>query len=297
MAGPVEGVEEASAFLGHPVRVVGRLQGGEDAVVLRIRSAGRDWALRVSHEAREDGAVEWVSRWMDHVSRTVPQAVRRERRAGRSFFRTASNAVATVLPFIEGVTPEREDPAIQLQAAALLARIHRAGVEWRGWEDGPSPRGLRRAPTPPAFVDPGLDDAWRGARRSDLRTGPVHGDFYRGNLLATNGVIRAILDWDDARVEPLLLELAGATFEFSRDRTHRLDPAKARRFVSTYLSAGGPVSGQELRWFGTAMRVWVRRDACVSLAYAPGSSDYVAVQARAFRQLESDPGWIEELIS
>jgi Ser/Thr protein kinase RdoA (MazF antagonist) len=120
----------------------------------------------------------------------------------------------------------------------------------------------------------------------------VHGDFYRGNLLARDGAVRAILDWDDARMEPLLLETAGATFEFSRDRAHRLDPDRARRFLSAYLSAGGPLTRQELRWFGVAMRVWVRRDARVSLAYAPGSSDYVSLQARAFRELETDPGWV-----
>ena len=287
-----DGVVEAEGFLGGPVEVLGILTGGEDAQVLKVRSAGRDWALRVSYERRADRDLEWVSRWVEHAAVTVPETVIRERRGGHSFFRTARGGVATVLPFVEGSRPRRGDPAVLPQAATLLARIHRAGLHWHGRPGGSAPSGPRTVPTPPAFRDPDLDEAWARALERGLRTGPVHGDFYAGNLLALDASVVAVLDWDDAGVRPLLLEIAGAAFEFSRDREHRLDPDRARGFVMAYRAAGGPLDDEELASLGLAMRVWVRRDARVSLAYDPTGSAYVELQARAFRELPDDQAWV-----
>ncbi len=287
-----DGLFEAERFLGESLEVVAPLTGGEDARVFRVRSAGGDRVLRVSYEGRDPEQVQWVSEWVDHVSATVPQAVRRERRGLQSFFRTAEGGIGTLLPFVEGVRPRRRDPGLVTQAADLLAGIHLAGLEWEGRPRGTKPRGPRRASTPEALRDPSLDEAWRGALTRGLHTGPLHGDYYVGNLLERDGSVVAILDFDEARIAPLLLETAGAIFEFSRDEEHRLDPQSARRFLAQYRASGGPLPDDELSWLGIAMRVWVQQDVRVSLAYAPSGGRYVALQSRAFHELPDHPSWL-----
>lgn len=67
---------------------------------------------------------------------------------------------------------------------------------------------------------------------------PLHGDVYRGNVLVRAGVIVALLDWDDVFLGPPEQELAWAAAEWGGVReTRRLDAA--RRFVQTYVDAGG----------------------------------------------------------
>lgn len=288
-----DGLNEAERFLGESLEVLAPLTGGEDARVHRVRSATGDWALRVSYEDRGPEELEWVSRWIEHVSEAVPEAVPRVRRGGHSFFRTAAGGAATVLPFVEGARPRRGDPGILVQAAGLLARIHRSGLTWDSERRPDGLLGARTAPVPESLRDPALDEAWAQLRAGGLTTGPVHGDYYAGNLLGRDGRVVAILDWDDACVRPLLLETAGALFEFARDPDHRIVPDRARRFLATYLNSGGPLPDAEVASLGLAMRVWVRRDAQVSLAYDPSGSRYLELQARAFRELEDRPDWIE----
>lgn len=53
------------------------------------------------------------------------------------------------------------------------------------------------------------------------------------------------------------------------------------------------MNDEELVSLGLAMRVWVRQDARVSLAYDPAGGDYVELQARAFRALPGQASWAE----
>jgi Ser/Thr protein kinase RdoA (MazF antagonist) len=79
-----------------------------------------------------------------------------------------------------------------------------------------------------------------------LHFAPIHGDYYRRNLLVEGDAITAILDWDDCQPEWLALELGRALWEFCKSkRTDSLQATCARAFLQAYQDAGGPVSEAE----------------------------------------------------
>ncbi len=71
--------------------------------------------------------------------------------------------------------------------------------------------------------------------------GPVHGDFYRRNLLCRSDAIVGLLDWDDARDDYLETELAWSVWEFAKDPMDDWSQDRAADFLSAYLAHGGPV--------------------------------------------------------
>ncbi len=154
----------------------------------------------------------------------------------------------------------------------------------------PRPAPGKGAPALPASADdlddPDLDAWWERVRDLEWSAGPTHGDYYRRNLLCANGEIVGIIDWNDAVVRPLAVELAGATFELCRDDEHLLHTDRAEEFVAAYRDAGGPVPEREIEMLGPLMRMWIRDDVRGSLACeGDASSDYVTKQIRAFRHL------------
>jgi Ser/Thr protein kinase RdoA (MazF antagonist) len=79
-----------------------------------------------------------------------------------------------------------------------------------------------------------------------LHFAPIHGDYYRRNLLVEGDAITAILDWDECQPEWLALELGRALWEFCKcKRRHSLHVTWARAFLQAYQEAGGPVSVAE----------------------------------------------------
>jgi homoserine kinase type II len=52
----------------------------------------------------------------------------------------------------------------------------------------------------------------------------LHGDWHPGNLLYRDGAIAAVLDFDSARVEPRMIDLANAALQFSMKMTDPDDP-------------------------------------------------------------------------
>src|SRR6185437_15239420 len=102
----------------------------------------------------------------------------------------------TIWPFVPGRHLDRDNPAERAAAAGLLARLHRAALAVRSR----GPRPIDRD-APPARPDPTL-----AALPADLPRGPVHGDFYRRNILV-DGDRLALLDWDEVRLDALAAEL------------------------------------------------------------------------------------------
>ena len=183
--------------------------------------------------------------------------------------------------------PAREDREAGLQAAALLARVHSALALWSGApRPQPGPKGAHPGSDSEALDDPELD-RWRASlREEDVAVGLTHGDFYPGNLLCREARIRGVIDWHEADVRPIALELAGAAFEFCRDREHVLDRDRATEFVEAYMAASGPLPEQELRVLAQWIRWWVREDARQALAHqGEGDGEYALLQVKAFRAL------------
>lgn len=70
-------------------------------------------------------------------------------------------------------------------------------------------------------------DAAARAAAAGLETWPprvVHGDWHPGNLLFRDGVVVAVLDFDSARMEPRVVDIANAALQFSMTITDPADP-------------------------------------------------------------------------
>ncbi|MBL0926874.1 MAG: phosphotransferase [Phycisphaerales bacterium] len=80
----------------------------------------------------------------------------------------------------------------------------------------------------------------------------VHGDYHPGNLLFDGPRVRALLDFDTARLEPRVMDIANGVLQFSLLRTadtpdhwpDGLDEARLRAFVSGYDSVPGAMISQ-----------------------------------------------------
>ena len=145
----------------------------------------------------------------------------------------------TVWPHVPGRHLDRDDPIERAAAADLLARLHRAALAVRPGGPRPVDRDA-----PPARPDATLADAELDATLAtlppDLPRGPVHGDFYWRNILVDGGRL-ALLDWDEARLDAVVTELAWSVWEFAKTPGgDALDEARAAGFLAAYEGAGGP---------------------------------------------------------
>lgn len=268
------------------LRPVQRLGGGHEAMVFRLEGKRRAIALHISPPWRTRAELEWVHDIAAAARRSVPQVVTPIRGPTGTVIEWAGRCV-TLFPFVAGGALDREDPALRAEAARLLAAIHRALV---GWADGarpPTGAGRPNLRTDVADLeDPGLDRWWETVRSGGLVRGATHGDYYPGNVLCREGRVVGIVDWHEARVGALALELAGATFEFCRDDRHVLLTRRAQAFVGAYREAGGPLPDREIAMLLPLMRWWVREDARTSLAWSAESANpYARKQVEAFWRL------------
>ncbi|MGP4110032.1 phosphotransferase enzyme family protein [Streptomyces sp. 4N509B] len=232
-----------------------RLHGGEESAAFRLR----ELVVRVGPRGRSREEAEWchaVARRAagGGVSEAVAPVPTRH---GGTVVSVGGRPVS-LWPYVEGGWADRDDPTQRVEAARLLGRLHRALLSASlsaspplparpvpsPLEIGPDGRGRRgRSPrSEAALAEAGLvDDAldrWLAAfhARHPL-THPLHGDYYRGNLLARHGHVVAVLDWDEALVGPPALEVATAAREFGDPWT--TDLRGAGEFVAAYAAAGG----------------------------------------------------------
>ncbi len=276
----------AERFHQSPLRPIEALRGGDEAIAIRLEAASGQIVLHVSPSWRTRAELEWVHAVARRVHERVPEAVKPIRGHNGTVF-DWEGRWAALFPFIEGNTLDREDPALRTKAAQLLASVHNALLHW---QMGPRPDSHRTRPIIPAgpadLEDDALDQWWESVRSSGLTTAVTHGDYYRGNVLCKDRRIVGIIDWHDASARPLVLELAGATFEFCRNDAHVLHVDRAQAFTRAYQSAGGPLPSHELKMLLPFMRLWVRADARWSIACEGDSeSTYVRRQVRAFGEL------------
>jgi Ser/Thr protein kinase RdoA (MazF antagonist) len=152
-----------------------------------------------------------------------------------------------VWPYADGEWPSKHDPALRYQAAELLARLHKALADAPRPDEPPTAMG--RGPGED-LADAELDD-WLESRES-VGAQPLHGDFYRGNALAVDGRITALLDWDDAYVGPVEKDVCEAAWEWGAG----LDTgslAGPLAFLAAYTSSGGiALSQYALRQYARA---------------------------------------------
>jgi Ser/Thr protein kinase RdoA (MazF antagonist) len=244
--------------------------------------------------------VGWVHDLLAFAAQAIPAVVAPVPTLdGSTAFRWGRRPVA-VFPFIDGVHLNREDAPQRRAAAHLLARLHATLRAWPAHRPRPphgpgAPATWPRVPDPAPVEDPALDAwhaEWARARAPLLPVGPVHGDFYRRNLLCRDGRIVGVIDWDDARPDVQLREVAWAAWEFGKVGGDRLDVGRATAFLQAYAEAGGDLPADAdhaviplIRWH---LREEIRRaHAAMARGCAQSAEDreYTDGEVRAFGRL------------
>ncbi|THV30684.1 phosphotransferase enzyme family protein [Glycomyces paridis] len=241
-------------------------------------------AVRVSPTFRSTDDLEWVYRTVARLAEFVPEVVVPLRDAdGRAVIEVAGNPVS-VWPWIDGQQLDREDPTARRQAADLLARLHTAASALS--DPGPRPQPVARCESCGHWddlQDPTLDAALAAVRRRPTRM-PLHGDFYRRNLIRRDGAIAGLIDWDELRIHLPESELAWATWEHSKNTTgDTLLPDRARDFLTAYEHRTGRPVDRDL--IVPLIRDGLRLEICRARATHTADDTYTAGQLHAFREL------------
>lgn len=188
-----------------------------------------------------------------------------------------------------------DDPVQVRAAGAVLGRLHRAlAQEPVGGELAPSgavPRLSERMRTwldgDRAHLPPPAIETLRAAlpdHDDDRPTQLLHGDFRSTNILWSEGRVSAVLDFDEARVDDRLDELARSAVLLGT-RFTQWEPVTAairEEFLRGYVSTN-PLTDAETRWWRILV-LWY------SLAMVPASGTSSSWSRAAAEEL-TDPYW------
>jgi Ser/Thr protein kinase RdoA (MazF antagonist) len=279
------------------------LDGGERNRVLRLECEQGIFVLRVSPPGVPAGSIAYEHALMRFMHGELPQVPRPLAGCDGSTWFRYRGRLATIFPCMPGRMADRESARVRREAARVLARIHRAALDYPDRSPRPGYPSLRDLdwgenhawswPAVRAFLSQGAGGPggameveppevtaaykreivdrlpqieWEreamlrwlaqlaGSGRA-LQFAPIHGDYYRRNLLVEGDAITAVLDWDECRPEWLALELGRAMWEFCKcKRTHSLPGTRACAFLQAYQEAGGPVSAAEFDLLVSSIR-------------------------------------------
>lgn len=187
-----------------PLRIVGPLSGGNRNTVLELRRGGERLVARRSH--RSPAGLSWEVELLDYlgqqgfcVPKIIPSADGHRHRGG-----------VVVQSWLDGAPPSPEDwPAV----GAALRRLHALTAGWPQRPGFASTQDLLTASrggdvdltAMPADAVADCRRAWRRLR--GFPQAVVHGDPGPSNIRIT-GAGAGLLDWDEARVDCAVLDLA-----------------------------------------------------------------------------------------
>lgn len=288
------------------------IRGGDECLLWHVM-APRSLVVRAAPVWRSDAELRWAYGVAAALRAYVPEVVTPE---SPSIVRWRGRAL-TIWPYVAGRHLDRDRPGDRAAAARLLARLHRAaprvadpGTRPRSHPGGPAdwPRiaaadspgaapagppgaavaGRPRAATLADMADSELDEtlaSWRSGAGISAPRGPVHGDFYRRNILECDGRL-ALLDWDEARTDAVSVELAWSVWEFGHSGS-ALDPVRARGFLEEYRRAGGPPYdiGMVVPFIRDRLRWEVARSRVAAAVGEYHDLAYEADEVRAFAML------------
>lgn len=137
---------------------------------------------------------------------------------------------------------------------------------------------------------------------ADLRVLTVHGDFHPGNLLYSGDRVVAVLDFDSARHEPRIVEVANGMLQFAQPGQRgisplewpaKLDRARLAAFLSGYADAtDGPLTPAE-----RSMLPWLMIEAMVAESVIPvaNTGSFADLPAAPFlATVVRKCGWVRE---
>ena len=214
------------------------LDGGDECRLWRLDSI----VVRLSPQWRTVEELAWTHRVAAALGASVPEVTRPVPAIDGTTAFSWQRAPVSVWPFVDGIPLDREEQPQRARAARLLGRLHRAAATAPPMPDRPVSPAARAAGS--ALPDPALDawlQTWRAIQARHEPSGVLHGDYYRRNILCRAGQIVGLLDWDDARSDLLITELAWATWELAKspDGTALL-VERAADVAAEYRRAGGP---------------------------------------------------------
>ncbi|WP_032401734.1 phosphotransferase enzyme family protein [Rhodococcoides fascians] len=167
----------------------------------------------------------------------------------------------TVLPVLTGQWLDTADDIAVRSAGASLALVHRA-LSDLGSDAWPSPHGEVHVKK---RIENWLSDRDRGfAPDASRRLGEsladlpeldesvqlVHNDFRAANILTENSRVVGILDFDEVRTDPAVLDLAKASVYLGTRFTEwRPIPASVRRSFRAGYEQVRPLSSAAAQWF------------------------------------------------
>ena len=127
----------------------------------------------------------------------------------------------------------------------------------------------------------------------DPALAPIHGDFYRRNVLTHGGEVTGIIDWDEAHIDYAMAELAWAVWELCQtEHGDDLSEPQANDFVTAYSTAAPPLTAEDLRHAIAFIRRRLRVEILYQLharrcgdAWNDGNQAYFDAEVRAFHNL------------
>jgi Ser/Thr protein kinase RdoA (MazF antagonist) len=237
-----------------------RLAGGYANDIFRLEAPSGPVVLRVQYTPLPE-RLRWEHDVVRRLAERLPEVpAPLAARDGTTFFEHDGYA-AWLLPFVDGVPGRGEDERERVEAAGLLGRLHRAGLEL-AVEPWPGQRCLAELAWPDTRIEYGGDLAGRnaevegarawamtfvretaGSRR--LATSLVHGDYFPGNVLFRRRRAVAVLDWEELAVDWTTYDLASGLWSFCTDEANELDRTALADFVAAYRDAGGTAPPRE----------------------------------------------------
>ena len=219
---------------------------------------------KISHELR-------LIDWLDSQGLPVVPPLRDPDGRARCTPNQKNSTPWVAFPFVDGEEPELL-PSTAREMGALAARLHQLPeIPWAdgGRENLLSVRttltiadSLRGTDTSPARrFQKAVDLLAPGVHDTDLPTGLVHGDLFPDNTIFREGILAAVLDWEEACVDHYLFDLAMAMHGFCY-LAEEWRPELSRSFLAGY-EARRPLAPDEreslplfLRWTPLAMAGW-----------------------------------------
>jgi len=236
-----------------------RLHGGEESAAYRLGPH----VARIGPEWRTNAEAEWCHTVALAAAEQVPEAIAPRRTVDGVTVVRCDGRPLSLWPFVEGAWGDKSDEGQRRQAAELLARVHMALRSARTSVSHRPPSTISWD-TADETVDADLDAWLVDFDGGGWQVQPLHGDFYRGNVLVSSGRIVGLLDWDEAFIGPPERELAWAAWEWTGD----LDLTGVRQFVRQYLDAGGPARPMDDVMLRQLIRQRLRND----VSYAAGAT-------------------------
>jgi Ser/Thr protein kinase RdoA (MazF antagonist) len=263
------------------------IDGGDECEIWCLDSSPRV-VVRISPAWRSVPDIAFSHRVAIAFGTQVPEATcPMVGRDGTTVFEWNGRPVS-VWPFVDGPVLDRENAALRIQAAGLLARLHQAAQ--RLALEAAEPRTAPADPANSRLPDEDLDTwltGWRSAPAACGPAGLVHGDFYRRNILCQDGRIVGLIDWDDVHHDLLIADLAWAVWELAKspDGTMLLDRVEA--FLAAYERAGGLVrrSDAVVPLIRAHLRYEVDRAEQAKVNGKPMDAGYQAAEIAAFQLL------------